>query len=79
MEVDAQLYKNEVLGNAPSMDSRLLTKTQLTDLAVGVRELSKRFGAYFTPSLRLPTDKRDVYSEYEVEIASEEVHPSYKT
>lgn len=44
-EFDSQLHKNEELGVEPSMDSRMLTKMQLTDLALGVRELSKRFAS----------------------------------
>ena len=43
-EVDEQLHKNEELGPNPGIASRTLTKVQLTDLALGVRELSKRFG-----------------------------------
>lgn len=44
-EFDSQLHKNEELRVGPSMDSRMLTKMQLTDLALGVRELSKRFAS----------------------------------
>ncbi|KAI5811107.1 ATP-NAD kinase-like domain-containing protein [Peziza echinospora] len=42
-EIDEELHKNEELGPDPGIASRTLTKIQLTDLALGVRELSKRF------------------------------------
>lgn len=45
--VDEELHRNEELGPDPGIASRTLTKVQLTDLALGVRELSKRFGRFF--------------------------------
>ncbi|KAF8449729.1 ATP-NAD kinase-like domain-containing protein [Kalaharituber pfeilii] len=44
-DVDSELHRNEKLGASPGMDSRMLTKVQLTDLALGVRELSRRFAS----------------------------------
>ena len=40
------LHANEEPSEDPITNSRMLTKVQLTDLALGVRELSKRFGKY---------------------------------
>ena len=46
-ELESRLHRNDGSGAAASCtDSRILTKMQLTDLALGVRELSKRFGRF---------------------------------